>query len=79
MTTITQEDLIRYLYGETSEQKTKAIEIALQKDWKLKDSLEQLVGTFHALDKLKQEPGEDVIDRILQYGAKKQTKNVETH
>lgn len=79
MTTITQEDLIRYLYGETSEKKTEAIKLGLQKDWKLKDSLDQLAITHQALQGLETKPGEDVVNRILKYGAKKQTKNVEAH
>ena len=35
MSKFTQEDLVQYLYKETSEQKTAAIKVALETDWEL--------------------------------------------
>ena len=43
MIKITPEDLVRYLYNETSEQKTAAIKAALQTDWNLQETYEKLL------------------------------------
>ena len=42
MNKFTQEDLLQYLYKETSQHKTAAITAALETDWNLRDSLEIL-------------------------------------
>ena len=39
MTKFTPEDLVQYLYKETSVQKTAAINAALETDWNLQESL----------------------------------------
>lgn len=78
MTQITQEDLLRYAYGETSEKKSAAIESALKNDFKLRESLEQLKTMQSALDTLKASPSEDVMQRIFNYAASKQGK-VQAH
>ena len=41
MIKFTPEDLVRYLYNETSEQKTASIKAALQTDWNLRESYEK--------------------------------------
>lgn len=79
MTTFNQEDLIRYLYGETSEKKAALIREALKKDWKLRQSYEQLVRMQEPLDELKTSPSDKVIEKILEYGGKAQKKNIQTH
>lgn len=79
MTTFNQEDLIRYLYGETSEKKADLIREALKKDWKLRQSYEQLASMQQPLDELKTTPSDKVIERILEYAAKKQNKNIQAH
>jgi hypothetical protein len=42
MTLFTPEDLVMYLYQETSPEKTAAIELALQNDWALREKLQLL-------------------------------------
>lgn len=78
MTEFTQDDLLRYLYGETSEKKTAAIRAALGKDAKLRGDLDQLKSLQNKLDQLKASPSKKTIDNILKYAATKQS-NVQTH
>lgn len=72
MTKITQEDLVRYLYKETSESKTALITSELQTDYILKESYNTLLATHQALDEGKVAPRQQAVDNILQYAAKKQ-------
>ena len=72
MTKITQEDLVRYLYKETSERKTVEITAALQTDYILKESYNQLLATYNALDEEMVSPRQQAVDNILKYAAKKE-------
>ena len=72
MTKFTQEDLVQYLYRETSEQKTLAIRIALQTDWDLRDSFEQISSGQKHLEKVNLSPRDEAVNKILQHTAKKQ-------
>ena len=72
MTKFTQEDLVQYLYKETSEQKTAAIRIALQTDWDLRDSFEQISSGQKNLEKVNLSPRNEAVNRILQHTVKKQ-------
>ncbi len=71
MTKFTPEDLVRYLYNETSIQKTALIEAALDSDWKLRESLEQMRTAQKNLQVLALSPRDEAVDKILQYAAKK--------
>ena len=42
MTLFTPEDLVMYLYHESTPEKTAAIELALQQDWTLREKFEVL-------------------------------------
>ena len=42
MAKFTPEDLVQYLYKETSVQKSAAIEAALDSDWKLREVYDQM-------------------------------------
>lgn len=79
MTEITQEDLLRFLYGETSDKKSAAIKAAMKDDVQVKETLEQLKSTQKALDSMKQNPSNECINRILEYGKRKQESRVQTH
>jgi hypothetical protein len=70
MTHFTSEDLIQYLYRETSEQKTKAIEKALETDWNLNEQFEALKVTKQGLDRLVSRPRQQSITAILNYAKK---------
>jgi hypothetical protein len=67
MINYTNEDLIQYLYHETLEEETKAIEKAIQTDWTLKEQFEALEGAKQDLDKLVKSPRPESIAAILNY------------
>ncbi len=67
MANYTSEDLIQYLYHETAEKKTKAIEKALDTDWALKEEFEALKESKQGLDKLVTSPRPQSIMAILNY------------
>lgn len=67
MVNYTTEELIQYLYQETSEDQTKAIEKALQTDWILKEQFEALKDSKKGLDKLIASPRPQSIMAILNY------------
>jgi hypothetical protein len=71
MINITPEELVRYIYNETSPQKTEKIRSALQTDWNLRDTYEKLVGTEKELSKLKFSPRVETVNKILAYASKK--------
>ena len=72
MIKITPEDLVRYLYNETSPQKTERIKAALQIDNNLQDEFEKLKTTHSKLEEVKFSPRSQTINNILEYAAKKQ-------
>lgn len=63
----TPEDLLRYLYKETSPEMSAAIEAALDQDWTLREKLEVLKASAQNLDKIAESPRAEVILNILQY------------
>ena len=69
---ITQEDLVRYLYNETSELKKAAIKAALLADWNLREAYENLLDSKKKLSKIDLSPRPEVVNKILEYAAKKQ-------
>ena len=69
----TPEDLIRYLYKETSPEETSAIELALKQDWTLREKLSVLKTSMDRLDSIKVSPRSEVILNILRYAASKET------
>jgi hypothetical protein len=69
MPLFTPEDLLRYLYKESSPELTSAIQVALQENWTLREQLEELQSSVNQLDTEKQvfAPRMEVIQRVLQY------------
>ena len=67
MTNFTPEDLLLYLYKETSVEQTTAIEAALEKDWTLREKLSVLKTSMQRLDKIKQSPRTEVVLNVLNY------------
>lgn len=67
MTNFTPEDLLLYLYKETSNQQTAAIEQALNKDWTLREKLNVLKTSMQRLDKLVTSPRTEVVLNVLSY------------
>ena len=73
----TPEELIQYLYQETSTEKTAAIEAALQEDWTLREKLEVLRASVKGLDRVIESPRPQVILIILNYARESATESVQ--
>jgi hypothetical protein len=67
MTNFTPEDLLLYLYKESSSKKTAAIEKALQNDWTLREKLNVLKASMDRLDKITQSPRTEVVLNVLNH------------
>lgn len=65
--TFTQDDVIRYIYKETSEQENEAIAQALLTDEMLMDDYKQLSASVETLNSAMLEPSEKAINNILNY------------
>ena len=76
MTNFTPEDLLLYLYKETSFKKTKAIETALQNDWTLREKLNVLKASIERLDKITQSPRTEVILNVLNHAREQAAEEV---
>ena len=72
MIKITAEELVRYLYNETSELKASIIKAAIETDWNLRETYEELLSTYKNLNEASFSPRSEVINKILGYAAKKQ-------
>ena len=77
MPNFTTEDLIQYLYKETSKEQTLAIEKALETDWLLQEKLDVLKDSAKRLDKMIKSPRQQSIDAILNYARSTSTAEVE--
>ncbi len=64
------EDLIQYLYNETTPETTAAIELALQQDWTLREKLSVLKLSAERLNSIKVAPRTEIILSVLKYAAK---------
>ena len=69
MTLFTPEDLLRYLYKESSPELTAAIQLALAENWTLREQMEELQTSVNQLGTEKQvvSPRREVVLRVLQY------------
>ena len=70
MHSFTQEDLLQYLYNETSIEKTAAIKAALLNDWNLREKFNLLTTAHQNLEVIKLSPRKQTIDNILNYAEK---------
>ena len=73
--TFTQDDLIRYIYHETTEKETREIDRALICDSELQKQYKELVSTKKQLDTVRMEPSERTINSILNYARGLQEKH----
>ena len=65
--TFTQDDVIRYVYHETSELETLEIEKALLCDAKLQESYNEINRVINQLDEKMKTPSQQAINNILNY------------
>ena len=73
MQSITQEDLLLYMYGEASTQLSAAIKVALQTDWKLNEQYQEMLSAKESLGPVNVSPRKKALDSVLNY-ANKQVK-----
>ena len=67
MTLFTPEDLVMYIYQESTPEKTAAIELALQQDWTLREKLQVLEQAVSLLDKTLVSPRTESVLNVLNY------------
>ncbi len=70
MHNFTPEDLLQYLYNETSPAQTAQIKAALETDWSLREKFEVITSAQKRLEALKLSPSQQTIDNILNYAEK---------
>lgn len=67
MSIFTQEDLLLYLYNETSAEQNALIETALQEDYELRQSLTTLQESIQLLNQPAAAPRTEVVLNVLNY------------
>ncbi|MEO6069314.1 MAG: hypothetical protein ABIN57_01485 [Chitinophagaceae bacterium] len=69
----TPEDLIMFLYKESSTELTAAIEDQLAKDWTLREKMSVLKASHERLNTIVEAPRTQVVLNILKYAGKTET------
>jgi hypothetical protein len=70
MHNFTPEDLLQFMYKETSPTHSAAITVALESDWSLREKFEELTAAQNQLQTLQLSPSRRSIDYILNYAEK---------
>ena len=70
MHNFTPEDLLQFLYNETSPAKSAEIKAALESDWSLREKFEVITSAQKRLEPLKMSPSKQSIENILNYAEK---------
>ncbi len=70
MHNFTPEDLLLYLYNETSPAQTASIKAALETDWSLREKMDELTAAQKQLTAIKLSPSYSTIGNILNYAEK---------
>ncbi|MEO8109998.1 MAG: hypothetical protein ABI594_08205 [Ginsengibacter sp.] len=78
MTHITPDDLVRYLYNETSDRKSELIQEALETDMDLRETFNALLLSKKNLEETNLSPRQEAVDKILQYAGKNE-KHLHSH
>jgi hypothetical protein len=78
MRIFTQEDLVQYMYNETSPKKTASIKAALETDFSLREMFKVIVSAHERLNTVEYSPREQVIKKLLRY-AKKTASELHQH
>lgn len=75
----TPEELLQYLYKETSPARTAEIDEALQNDWTLREKLEVLQNSMQALSRPLESPRTEAVMYILNYARETISEPVQHH
>lgn len=73
----TPEDLLQYLYQETSPEETAAIEQALRQDWTLREKLSVLQAAQKELARVRYQPRTESVLQILRYAGRTTARHFE--
>lgn len=73
MHSFTQEDLVQYLYNETSLEKSAVLKAALETDWILREKYDAISSAINSLEKLTLAPRQSAVDNILNYAERSVT------
>lgn len=76
ITTFTENDLVRFLYGELNESEKEEFEQALVTDFDLQSRLNDLRTVMNDLDQVNFSPSQRAIDNILQFSKGYQPESV---
>lgn len=63
----TQDDLLKYIYGETSNEDREMIEILIHTNIDFQEKYEQLLDVKNDIDLLAKAPSNGVVERILSF------------
>lgn len=66
----TPEDLLQYLYKETTPEESAAIEKAMAQDWTLREKFEVIKKAAHRLTKFTFSPRTETVLNVLKYANK---------
>ncbi|MBY0476321.1 MAG: hypothetical protein K2Q24_01640 [Chitinophagaceae bacterium] len=66
----TPEDLLQYLYKETTAEESAAIEKAMAEDWTLREKFEVIKKAAHRLTKFTFSPRTETVLNVLKYAHK---------
>ena len=77
MQSFTPEDMLLYLYKESSPELTVVIEEALKKDWALREKIDVLKTSMQRLDKIKVAPRTEVVLKVLKHAGRKSTVKIQ--
>ena len=75
----TPEELIQYLYKETSPARTAQIEETLLNDWSLREKLEVLQNSIQMLERPLEPPRTEAVMNVLNYARETVTESVQHH
>ncbi|MEP7257836.1 MAG: hypothetical protein ABI687_05605 [Flavitalea sp.] len=75
----TPEELVQYLYNETSPERTADIETALQNDWSLREKLEVLQNSMQLLNRGLESPRPEAVLNILNYARETANETAQQH
>lgn len=67
MHSFTQEDLVQYLYKESSPEKAAVLKAALETDWILREKYDIISSAIGSLEKISLSPRKIAVDNILNY------------
>ena len=78
MDNFTPDDLVQYLYNETSQAKSEAIKKALENDWTLREMYDVIVSAQKRLEAFELSPRDEAVNKILRH-AEKAISELHTH